>query len=138
MTREWRALTGEPLSAVSGDDSLAFATAFYSPDHPHYARPFEYQYNWGLPRKTTLDRGWAALCFRGQDYCGRWMEWVSSRAENFVKREFTVQATLWGKPGLTREVVVLMVPPRGRSAAPRSAAPESAAEDFSASRRAAE
>jgi 4-amino-4-deoxy-L-arabinose transferase-like glycosyltransferase len=138
MTREWRALTGEPLSAVSGDDSLAFATAFYSPDHPHYARPFEYQYNWGLPRKTTLDRGWAALCFRGQDYCGRWMEWVSSRTENFVKREFTVQAALWGKPGLTREVVVLMVPPRGRSAAPRSAAPESAAEDFSASRRAAE
>jgi hypothetical protein len=66
------------------------------------------------------------------------MEWVSSRTENFVKREFTVQAALWGKPGLTREVVVLMVPPRGRSAAPRSAAPESAAEDFSASRRAAE
>lgn len=133
LTREWRELTGEPLSAVSGDDSLAFATAFYSPDHPRYARPFEYQYNWGLPRKTTLDRGWAALCFRGQDYCIRWMEGVSSRAEHFVKREFTVQAMLWGKPGLTREVVVLMVPPRGRSSAP-----EGAAEEFSASRRAAE
>ncbi|WP_018647033.1 glycosyltransferase family 39 protein [Bradyrhizobium huanghuaihaiense] len=133
LTREWRELTGEPLSAVSGDDSLAFATAFYSPDHPRYARPFAYQYNWGLPRKTTLDRGWAALCFRGQDYCIRWMEGVSSRAEHFVKREFTVQAMLWGKPGVTREVVVLMVPPRGRSSAP-----EGAAEEFSASRRAAE
>ena len=118
---------------MSGDDSLAFATAFYSPDHPRYARPFEYQYSWGLPRKTTLDRGWAALCFRGQDYCNRWMEWVSGRAGHFVKREFTVQATLWGKPGLTRDVIVLMVPPRGNSAAP-----ESAADDFSASRRATE
>lgn len=134
LTREWRELTGEPLGAVSGDDSLAFATAFYSPDHPYYARPFAYhQYTWGLPRKTTLDRGWAALCFRGQDYCSRWMEWVSSRAEHFVKREFTVQATLWGKPGLTREVVVLMVPPRANTATP-----ESAADDFSANRRAPE
>jgi len=132
LTRQWRELTDEPLVAVSGDDSLAFATAFYSPDHPYYARPFEYQYSLGLPRKTTLDHGWAALCFRGQDYCGRWMKWVSSGADHFVRREFTVQASVWGKPGLTREVVVLMVPPR------RGASPESAAQDFSASRRSPE
>ncbi|MDH2341641.1 glycosyltransferase family 39 protein [Bradyrhizobium sp. SSUT77] len=130
LTREWRELTGEPLVAVSGDDSLAFATAFYSPDHPHYVRPFADQDAWSLPRKTTLDRGWAALCFRGQDYCSRWMEWASGRAGHFVRREFTVQAQLWGRPGLTREVIVMMVPPRRT--------PESAADDFSASRRAAE
>jgi 4-amino-4-deoxy-L-arabinose transferase-like glycosyltransferase len=133
LTREWRELTGEPLAVVSGDDSLAFAMAFYSPDHPHYVRPFEDQYAWDLPHKTTLDRGWAALCFRGQDDCSRWMEWVSGRAGRFVRREFVVQAQLWGRPGLKREVVVLMVPPRGSGAAP-----ESAVNDFSASRRAAE
>lgn len=133
LTRQWRELTGEPLGAVSGDDSLAFATAFYSPDHPRYARPFEYQYTWGLPRKTTLDRGWAALCFRGQDYCNRWMERVSGHAGHFVRREFTVQATLWGRPGLTREVIVMMVPPRANTATP-----ESAADDFSASKRSPE
>ncbi|WP_442869146.1 glycosyltransferase family 39 protein [Bradyrhizobium sp. CCBAU 45384] len=131
LTRQWHELTGESLKAVSGDDSLAFATAFYSPDHPHYARPFEHQSDWGLPRKTTLDRGWAALCFKGQDYCGRWMEWVSSRAGTFVRREFTVQAQLWGRPGLSREVVVLMVPPRANADAPS----ESAAEEFGASKR---
>ncbi|WP_194468470.1 glycosyltransferase family 39 protein [Bradyrhizobium sp. CCBAU 53340] len=131
LTRQWRELTGEPLGAVSGDDSLAFATAFYSPDHPDYARPFEHQYNWGLPRRTTLDRGWAALCFDGQDSCGRWMEFVSSRAGNYVRREFTVQASLWGRQGLTRNVVVLMVPPRANG----GTSPESAADDFSASKR---
>ncbi|WP_369726722.1 glycosyltransferase family 39 protein [Bradyrhizobium sp. LLZ17] len=131
LTRQWRELTGEPLGAVSGDDSLAFATAFYSPDHPHYARPLAHQDEWGLPRKTTLHRGWAALCFRDQDDCGRWMEWVSSRAGNFVRREFTVQASLWGKSGLARDVVVLMVPPRAN----RDVSPESAAQDFSASKR---
>lgn len=135
LTREWRELTGEPLSGISGDDALAFATAFYSPDHPSYARPFEYQYSWGLPRKTTLDRGWAALCFRDQDSCGRWMAGVSLRAGTVVRREFTVQATLWGSPGLTRDVVVLMVPPR-RSG--NDAPPESTADDFSASRRVVE
>ena len=134
LTRQWHELTGEALRAVSGDDSLAFAVAFYSPDHPHYARPFEHQYVWGLPRKTTLDRGWAALCFKGQDDCGRWMDWVSLRAGTFVKREFTVQASLWGRPGLSRHVVVLMVPPRANG----DASPENAAQDFSASRRSAE
>ncbi|MBR0845998.1 glycosyltransferase family 39 protein [Bradyrhizobium liaoningense] len=133
LTRQWRELTGQPLTAVSGDDSLAFATAFYSPDHPHYARPFAYQHTWGLPRKTTLDRGWAALCFRDQEDCASWMEGASARAGHFIKREFTVQATLWGRPGLTREVVLLLVPPRESRAAP-----ESAADDFSANRRAPE
>jgi len=133
LTREWRELTGQPLSAVSGDDALAFATAFYSPDHPHYARPFEYQYTWGLPRKATLDRGWAALCFRGQDHCIRWTESVSARAGHYVRREFTVQAKLWGRPGVARDVIVLMVPPRTSGAVP-----ESAADDFSASRRPAD
>ncbi|MDH6264391.1 4-amino-4-deoxy-L-arabinose transferase-like glycosyltransferase [Bradyrhizobium sp. BR13661] len=131
LTRQWRELTSEPLGAVSGDDSLAFATAFYSPDHPHYARPFEYQYDWGMPRKTTLDSGWAALCFQGQDDCGRWMEVVSSRAGAFVRREFTVQASLLGWLGLSRDVVVLMVPPRTQG----GTSPEHAAQDISASKR---
>jgi hypothetical protein len=96
-------------------------------------QPFEDQYPGGLPRKTTLDRGWAALCFRDQDDCSRWMDGVAGSAGHFVKREFIVQAQLWGWPGLTRELVVLMVPPRGSGAAP-----EGVADDFSASRRATE
>jgi NADH:ubiquinone oxidoreductase subunit F (NADH-binding) len=59
------------------------------------------------------------------------MEWVSARAGPSVKREFPVRATLWGRPGVGRDVVVLMVPPRMKNGAP-----ESAADDFSASRRA--
>ncbi|WP_084299103.1 glycosyltransferase family 39 protein [Bradyrhizobium sp. WSM1743] len=130
LTRQWRELIGEPLSAVSGDGSLAFATAFYSPDHPNNAGPSEYEVSWGLPRKTSDDRGWAALCFRDQESCIRWMGRVSSRAGHFVRREFTVRASLWGRPGLAREVIVLMALPQGSSPMPASAA-----DDFSASRR---
>ncbi|RXH25023.1 membrane protein [Bradyrhizobium nanningense] len=129
VTRQWREFTGEPMTTVSGDEALAFATAFYSPDHPR----FGHEDVLGLARKTLLDRGWAALCFRDQEPCIRWMELASSRTGHFVRREFTVQATLWGRPGLSREVVVLMVRPRGIRMIPKSAA-----DDFSASRRATE
>jgi hypothetical protein len=133
--RQWREFTGEPLGAVGGDDSLAFATAFYSPDHPNYTPRFDDQYTWGLSRKETLDRGLAALCFRGQDYCIRWMDWPELRASRSVRREFTVQASLWGRPGLSRDVVVMMVPPGSGG---EEATPESSADDFSASKRASE
>jgi hypothetical protein len=34
VTRLWHAQSDTPLAAVGGDDGLAFALAFYSPDHP--------------------------------------------------------------------------------------------------------
>ncbi|HEX7920464.1 MAG TPA: glycosyltransferase family 39 protein [Bradyrhizobium sp.] len=111
LTARWRDAAGTPLAAVSGDDALAFAAAFYSPDHPRYARPFAYQYTWGLPRKTTLDRGWAALCFADQTDCLSWMARTTLRATDVVRSEFDAQATLLGRPGRTRRVVMLIVPP---------------------------
>ena len=38
LTRRWHQVSRSPLPAISGDDALAFATAFYSPDHPRYRR----------------------------------------------------------------------------------------------------
>ncbi|PIT06460.1 membrane protein [Bradyrhizobium nitroreducens] len=132
VTRQWRELTGEPLIAVGGDGSLAYATAFYSPDHPNNAGPFEFEDTLGLPRKAALERGLAALCFRDQEICIQWMDWVSLRVGPVVRREFIVQASLWGRPGLSREVVVLMVPPQD------SKGPASTADEFSANRRGTE
>ncbi|WP_084788624.1 glycosyltransferase family 39 protein [Bradyrhizobium sp. Cp5.3] len=133
LTRQCRELTSAPLSAVSGDESLALAVAFYSPDHPYYAEAYAHQRTWGLSRKTTRQRGWAALCFRDQANCAADMDSISARTGPSVKREFTVQATLWGNPGVRRDVVVLMVPPMDGGTRPQSAA-----DDFSASRRGAD
>jgi 4-amino-4-deoxy-L-arabinose transferase-like glycosyltransferase len=134
LTRQWHERSGEPLSSVSGNDALAFAAAFYSEDHPVYARPFAYQYTWGLPRKTTLENGWAALCFVEQDDCLDWMGKVAARAPRFIRTEFAVQSTLLGKPGATRRVTALIVPPSQEEIPPPSPA-SSDAEEFSASRR---
>ncbi len=134
LTRQWHEQCDEPLSAISGNDALAFATTFYSTDHPVYARPFVYQYTWGLPRKTTLEKGWAALCFVEQDDCLDWMAKTAARAPRFIRTEFAVQSSLLGRPGAIRRVAALIVPPRQEEIIPPS--PDiSGAEEFSASRR---
>lgn len=112
LTDQWRAISRAPLSAVSGADALAFAVAFYSPDHPFYSRPFAYQYSWTLPRRTTLDRGWAALCFADQVDCLEWMRLAAARAHRTVQGDFEVQASLLGVPGVRRTIVFLVIPPR--------------------------
>lgn len=112
LTRQWHELADVPLPRVSGDDSLAFATAFYSPDHPFYSRPFVYQYTWKAPPKTKMERGWAALCFADQTDCLDWMAVAAARPEYSVRHEFTVQANLLGMPGVSRNVVSLIVPAR--------------------------
>jgi Dolichyl-phosphate-mannose-protein mannosyltransferase len=111
VTHQWRELTGVPFSSVSGDDALAFATAFYSPDHPYYSRPFRKQYTWSVPTKGRLGHGWAGICFRDQPDCVDWMIKTAQRAENFVRGEFLAQAELLGMPGVSRKVVWLIVPP---------------------------
>ncbi|MCP4620843.1 MAG: glycosyltransferase family 39 protein [Bradyrhizobium sp.] len=134
LTRLWRETTGTPLQLVSGDDALAFGAAFYSPDHPYYARPFLYQHTWRIPRKTTLERGWAALCFADQTDCIAWMRQTAERAGRYVQVKFDAQAELLGMPGVRRGIVALLVPPLAEPAPSTS----NGSEDFSAIRRAME
>jgi 4-amino-4-deoxy-L-arabinose transferase-like glycosyltransferase len=131
LTRLWHQSATGPLQAVSGDDGLAFATAFYSPDHPYYRRPFQYQYTWGMPRVKTLEQGWAALCFAEDSDCMKWMDRVAERALRVIRNEFVVQPVLWGRVGASARVVALIAPP---AIADRSIEPPPA-EDFSASSR---
>ncbi len=116
VTRQWHEVARVPFSRVSGDDALAFAVAFYSPDHPYYARPFAKQYTWPVPRKTTLEQGWAGVCFHDQPECLDWMDKTAARAGKVVRREFIAQARLLGMPGVSRKVVSLIVPPEDAQA----------------------
>jgi len=114
LTRLWHQAVPGPLHSVSGDDALAFATAFYSPDHPYYRRPFRYQYTWGMPRVSTLEQGWAAMCFAEDSGCLAWMDRVAEVAPQVVRHEFVLEPVLWGRPGATARVVALIVPPGPR------------------------
>lgn len=113
LTKRWHQATGRPMVQVSGDDGLAFATAFYSPDHPRYSRPFRFQYTWGMPRPATLGRGWVGTCFAADSVCMGWMAKVAEVETRNVRVDFEVQPMLWGKPGIPTTIAALMVLPRG-------------------------
>ncbi|MCC8961563.1 glycosyltransferase family 39 protein [Bradyrhizobium sp. Pear76] len=111
LTRLWHEQIGIPLSIVGGNDSLGLAVAFYSSDHPHYGDPFAYQYSLALPHEVTPERGWAALCFDDQYDCIEWTERMAVQAGSYVRREFSVQSSLFGIPGVKRNLVAFLVAP---------------------------
>lgn len=136
ITQRWRALTGTPLPVISGSDDLAFATAFYSPDHPRYSRPFHLQGTWSLPPESVLRRGWAAMCFVEDVECVTWMKQVKDRAPNVTRSEFAAQRMLWGRPGAIAMIDIMIVVPEQKKARVQDGSSLIAiADDVSASRR---
>lgn len=135
LTQQWHLRTDRPMPRISGDDGLAFATAFYSPDHPVYSRPFQYQYNWGLPRTTTLQKGWAAMCFASDAACLKWMDSVAALEPRHIRVDFEAQPKLWGQAGLPRAIVALMVLPHNAEPTVPVESPSPSTEEFSSSHR---
>lgn len=116
LTAAWHKASETPLERVSGDDGLAFATAFYSPDHPFYSRPFSYQYSWGMPRDSTFAKGWSALCFADNAPCDQWMAKIAQAVPRAHRWTFPVRLSLWGIKGATREVAAIIVTPLAKPA----------------------
>src|SRR5258707_5691636 len=102
LTRLWHQQSDVPLPAVGGDEGLAFAVAFYSPDHPLYEERLVVPNTERLPLQTTLKRGWAALCFEGDTGCIASMQRTAARASRFARSEFVLTSTLLVQPRLTQ------------------------------------
>ena len=112
-TRQWRELVGIPLKSVVGDESLGFAVAFYSPDHPFYGlSPSLAQAAADGPTGATQDQGWASVCFLDQVDCIEAATSLAVAAGNYVRREFTMQSQLFGLAGLSRAAVAFFVLPK--------------------------
>ena len=135
VTRLWHAQSDTPLAAVGGDDGLAFALAFYSPDHPIYDELIVHPRNEYLPDGVTFDSGWAALCYTEAIYCIESMERTAARFPRFVRTDFVLQSMLLGDPGaVQRFTAIIVLPSPDKAVAPPPSSP-GVAEDFSASRR---
>jgi 4-amino-4-deoxy-L-arabinose transferase-like glycosyltransferase len=112
LTRLWRARFDAPLPTVGGDDDLALALAFYSPDHPRYENRLVNPRMKKQPDGAVLERGWAALCFGEDAGCLDSAEEAAARAPRFIRSEFAVQSSLLGQPGASQRFTAIMVPPR--------------------------
>jgi hypothetical protein len=93
---------------VGGDDGLAFAAAFYSPDHPRYEMSLVHPHELQLPGAT---QGWAALCYDTDISCISGMQAAASRARHWVRADFTLRTNLFGWRGASQGFVALIVPP---------------------------
>lgn len=111
LTRRWHAQFNTVLLAVGGDDDLAFALAFYSPDHPVYTRRLVNAHRTQMPDSANLERGWAALCLAEDAACIADMEGLAAPARQFVRSEFAVRSMLLGRPGVSQRFTAIMVPP---------------------------
>jgi 4-amino-4-deoxy-L-arabinose transferase-like glycosyltransferase len=134
VTRLWHAQSDTPLVAVGGDDGLAFALAFYSPDHPIYDELIVHPRNEYLPDDVTFESGWAALCYAEAIYCIQSMERTAARSPHFVRTDFVLQSMLFGDPGAIQRFTAFIVPPLPDKAITPPSGP-GVAEDFSAIRR---
>jgi 4-amino-4-deoxy-L-arabinose transferase-like glycosyltransferase len=132
LTRQWHQQSDIGLPAVGGDDALAFAAAFYSPDHPFYQWRLVCQRADQLP-KAVLDRGWAALCFDDDPVCIGTMKRIAAPAPRLVVSQLAARSTLLGRPGATQHFTAFIVPPSAEGAILASMAIDSA-EDSDADR----
>jgi hypothetical protein len=107
LTRQWRKLSDDPLPLISGNEVLAFAVAFYSPDHPQYKRAWDPP---ETPLPVILKKGWAAICFSDDEGCMAFINRTTPPIR-FVRSEFGVQSSLMGVPGAKRQVTALLVRP---------------------------
>jgi 4-amino-4-deoxy-L-arabinose transferase-like glycosyltransferase len=110
LTRQWHEQSDDPLPIVGGEEGLALATAFYSPDHPLYEMELVCPKKDGLPR-ATIAQGWAGVCFVEDDACIARTEVKAARSPRTVEIEFTAQSTLSGRPGAERRMKAFLVPP---------------------------
>jgi 4-amino-4-deoxy-L-arabinose transferase-like glycosyltransferase len=115
LTRQWHRWSESSLPAVGGDEDLAFALAFYSPDHPQYEERLVNPGAKSLPDSDTLRRGWAALCFGEDAACIAAAERSASQADRLVKSEFELQSSLLGQVGARQRFAAIMaLPSAGR------------------------
>jgi hypothetical protein len=136
VTQQWHALSAAPLEAVGGDDDLAFAMAFYSPDHPVYDRRLVNPIAEELPRQAISEGGWVGFCFGGDENCEAGLQRFAALGGRVVKSELVFQSSLFGWAGaIERFTAFMMLPasPQQRMMAP----PQDAGlvEDVSANRR---
>ncbi|BAM86535.1 conserved membrane hypothetical protein [Bradyrhizobium oligotrophicum S58] len=132
LDRLWRTASDRPLTAVGGDDGLAFAAAFYSPDHPRYEMGLVHPHELQLPNAARRAGGWAALCYDTDISCIMGMQAAAAREERSIRADFTLRTNMFGWQGASQGFVALIIPPD--TDRPTGTAPD-AADDLSARRR---
>jgi 4-amino-4-deoxy-L-arabinose transferase-like glycosyltransferase len=115
LTREWRDRFGTRLGIVTGDERLAGAAAFYSPDHPDFVFVVGL---WTSPWVTAerVAREGAAIVCRAADqgYCIQGTQTLGAAEQTLQKTEITLANHFLGSTTRPDKFLIWLVPPTGR------------------------
>jgi hypothetical protein len=119
LTRQWRAEMETPLPTVGGNDDLAFALAFYSPDHPAYEARLVNPDPALPPDATDFADGWATLCYGEDKACIAAIAGTAARARRVIRLDFTFELSWFGWRGARQSFTAIIVPPVAEQAGPQ-------------------
>lgn len=100
VTKAWRLATGQPLRVVTGDPTLAAATAFYSPDRP-------------VPQAVPPAGGYAAICRTDDEACVTAAKQQVAGNTNAQFITFSTISPYPGKSGQLGRFTFILVPAPG-------------------------
>lgn len=111
LTRQWRELTGRPLTIVLGHPDLAAGAGFYSPDRPDAMPDFKpSSAPWITPERLRRE-GWVAVCPSEDQRCLRHAE-LRTREPDVQPRTIETTPTFLGRAGKPHQFSVWMIPPK--------------------------
>lgn len=105
VTNAWRLATGQPLRVVTGDPTLAAATAFYSPDRP-------------VPQAVPPASGYAAICRTDDEACVTAAKQQVAGNTNAQFITFSTISPYPGKSGRLGRFFFILVPDPGTKPLP--------------------
>jgi hypothetical protein len=115
LTREWRSRYGGRLSIVTGDEALAGAASFYSPDHPDFIFVAGL---WTAPWVTAdrVAREGAAIVCRAAEpaYCRQAVNILGTSEQALQKTEITLARHFVGSTTRPEKFLIWLVPPADR------------------------
>jgi 4-amino-4-deoxy-L-arabinose transferase-like glycosyltransferase len=112
VTREWRGRFRTPLRIVTGDENLAGAATFYSPDHPDFVFVVGlWTAPWVSPERLARE-GAAILCRAAdQKYCLQGAQTLRASEQALQKTEITLASHFLGSTTRPEKFLIWLVPP---------------------------
>lgn len=111
LTQAWRDTMQRPLAIVAGEFGNAYATTFYSPDHPEtWYRQTLAATPWVSSERVRRE-GWAALCPGIDPGCPSAAEHAAGTGARVVRVDYESVATFLGARGPPVKFVFVLVAP---------------------------
>ena len=108
-TQYWHASFSRPLKIVAGEERLATATTFYSPDAPSYLILDDVQYTPWVSLEQVKRDGLLVICPAEEESCLR--SAITAAGEEAPRFHYQAEPRFLGRTGKPQSFVFIVRPP---------------------------